>query len=281
MRRFLVMMSAFLLMLAFLIWIGRSINFVAGDWGLFALLSVGLYAYTQTYNQNQLTKNRARLFFDCWGVVAGYCTTTYAQHLGYAPLHTSITFLQINEQVTYLNYFLEGAIPVLLFYGMLYTLETLLDCNMDVNVFASKPVTPAPIKKQAMPVTPSASHVVIAKPTCPLCEKNDVFDVLYGMCEECKSVYSDEIKRVKAQNARTAKLGLESTLTPVEWIQTLKKFKFLCAYCQSRHFDALDHHTPVTLGGGTTKQNAYPACTSCNTAKSGNNPIQQLIIAKK
>jgi len=69
-----------------------------------------------------------------------------------------------------------------------------------------------------------------------------------------------------ANNARTRKLGLPSTLTAEQWRRTLDLFEGKCAYCE---FPAqcLDHYIPIRFGGGTTWANCVPSCLGCNSSK--------------
>ena len=62
--------------------------------------------------------------------------------------------------------------------------------------------------------------------------------------------------------------GLASDLTLAQWAETLRYFKWKCAYCQGP-FESVDHFLPAVLGGGTTVSNCVPSCTSCNRLKGG------------
>ena len=75
-----------------------------------------------------------------------------------------------------------------------------------------------------------------------------------------------EAKRVADANLRTEELGLKSTLTVDDWLKTIARYKNTCAYC-GRVANSLEHLKPVKFGGGTTKKNCIPSCSSCNKAK--------------
>lgn len=78
-----------------------------------------------------------------------------------------------------------------------------------------------------------------------------------------------ETNRVHCNNARSRDAGLPGTLTLEEWIAILERFEGMCAYCQSKPFQAMDHLTPHVGGGGTTADNCVPACRRCNSRKGG------------
>ena len=88
----------------------------------------------------------------------------------------------------------------------------------------------------------------------------------YGVCKPCREIFPVEFLRVRGQLSRTRKLGLKSNLTLGQWVDTLKEYKFSCAYCGGG-FEQLDHVLPVSLGGGTTKDNCVPSCKKCNRKK--------------
>lgn len=72
---------------------------------------------------------------------------------------------------------------------------------------------------------------------------------------------------IRAENRRARRRGLVADLTMGEWMQTLEHFKGLCAYCGERPYECLDHVTPLSKGGGTTRGNCLPACKTCNLKK--------------
>ena len=79
---------------------------------------------------------------------------------------------------------------------------------------------------------------------------------------ECEQV------KVKHHNHRAHKLGLASTLTVEAWVETLKDFEGMCAYCLTARYSVIEHFTPLSAGGGTTAANCIPACQPCNIRKS-------------
>jgi 5-methylcytosine-specific restriction endonuclease McrA len=73
---------------------------------------------------------------------------------------------------------------------------------------------------------------------------------------------------------RAEKLGLPATLTMEEWEEATEHFEGMCAYCQEKPWQVLEHFIPLGLGGGTTSDNCVPACRSCNNAKGSYHPLQ-------
>lgn len=78
--------------------------------------------------------------------------------------------------------------------------------------------------------------------------------------------YAQESIKVDQHNYRARRYGKPGTLTLVEWVGTLDYFYWRCAYCGGP-YEVLEHFDAVELKG-TTKQNCYPACRSCNSRKS-------------
>jgi hypothetical protein len=68
------------------------------------------------------------------------------------------------------------------------------------------------------------------------------------------------------ENVRARRLDAPSTLTEIEWVQTLADFNGLCAYCLYEPFTVMEHFLPVHIGG-TSVKNCIPACRSCNNKK--------------
>ena len=69
-----------------------------------------------------------------------------------------------------------------------------------------------------------------------------------------------------------------------EWAETLRHYKWRCAYCTGP-FESIDHFTPVSQGGATWVGNVVPACLACQMAKGGQLPqevttIQQDVITR-
>jgi hypothetical protein len=102
----------------------------------------------------------------------------------------------------------------------------------------------------------------------------------FNVCPECDTPgVTVVLSSLATQLARARKLGLPATLTPREWLDTLDYFSWRCAYCLRADFTCMDHYVPVVQGGGTTRGNCVPACTSCNSAKGGRAPQGYLIKA--
>lgn len=76
-----------------------------------------------------------------------------------------------------------------------------------------------------------------------------------------------EERRVCQQVKRAIEAGVLATLTLDQWLDTIMLFQGLCAYCQKKPFEVLDHLYPVCSGGSTTQNNCVPACASCNGRK--------------
>ncbi len=70
-------------------------------------------------------------------------------------------------------------------------------------------------------------------------------------------------------------------LTVDEWMSTLMFFDGLCAYCQLRPYECLEHFVPLSWGAGTCKSNVVPSCLSCNTYKKNLHPEQVTSIPKE
>lgn len=92
----------------------------------------------------------------------------------------------------------------------------------------------------------------------------------------CPDCAAEQVKRerarVQAQRIRAENKDLPATLTLEEWLQTLADFNGLCAYCQERPFEHLEHFIPIDAGGGTTIDNCIPACGKCNWSKGADDP---------
>lgn len=96
------------------------------------------------------------------------------------------------------------------------------------------------------------------------------------ICADCEAgQYPREVRRVHEQNMRAWERGLPGTLTAPEWLRTLKDWNWSC-WCCGEPFEALDHATPIALGGGTTAKNCFPICRRCNSMK-GASPLDALL----
>lgn len=102
----------------------------------------------------------------------------------------------------------------------------------------------------------------------------------FNVCPECESPGVEQaLSSLATQLVRARKLGLPSTLTPRQWLDTLDYFTWRCAYCLRADFTCMDHYVPIAQGGGTTQGNCVPACTTCNSAKGGRAPQGYLLKA--
>lgn len=104
--------------------------------------------------------------------------------------------------------------------------------------------------------------------------KNREFDLQKCLYEKFLAAKERERKtkaekwRVNAQNARARSVGLIGDLTLDQWIYTVDRFDWKCAYC-NEEFEVMEHITPLSSGGGTTFGNVVPACNVCNHDKVG------------
>lgn len=82
------------------------------------------------------------------------------------------------------------------------------------------------------------------------------------------AIDNPEKRRLSRQRRKARKNQVESTLTQAEWEKIVDDHFGRCHYC-GRHTDKLhqEHKTPVSKGGGYTKENIVPACQSCNSSK--------------
>lgn len=79
-----------------------------------------------------------------------------------------------------------------------------------------------------------------------------------------------------AQTRRRAReKALPATLTAEQWLAILAAYQYRCAYCNDKPKRlSQDHVIPISKGGGTIPSNIVPACISCNSRKSTNEPIR-------
>jgi hypothetical protein len=81
-----------------------------------------------------------------------------------------------------------------------------------------------------------------------------------------------------ANNARTRRKFLPSTLADKQWRAWRYAFDRKCAYCGDDDATILEHVVPVSAGGGTTIYNVLPACAHCNGKKSDMDPERWFAI---
>jgi 5-methylcytosine-specific restriction endonuclease McrA len=73
---------------------------------------------------------------------------------------------------------------------------------------------------------------------------------------------------VAASHKRRALVaGNGGSYTQAQFDELLKQFNRMCAYCQERPFEELDHDIPVSRGGNSDISNLIPACSPCNKRK--------------
>lgn len=111
---------------------------------------------------------------------------------------------------------------------------------------------------------------------CLLCGKSYVTPARSDrdrLCPDCRTPsLNDEVDRWRGARRTTERLGLETSLSFPQWVKSIKHFRGLCAYCQEKPFNVMEHFIPTLLGGGTTMTNCVPACQSCNTIKKNHHP---------
>jgi HNH endonuclease len=110
------------------------------------------------------------------------------------------------------------------------------------------------------------------KALCPICHTLPISDRLLIACSKCKQQYIGESQLIKIHLYRARKARTAATLTLPEWIETLRRFNYRCAYCEEGSYEVLEHYVPISQGGGTTTENCVPACRKCNAQKSGKHP---------
>lgn len=87
-----------------------------------------------------------------------------------------------------------------------------------------------------------------------------------------KTVYH---ARIKTQNSRAKKLGVEGTLTPVDVRDAYIEQMGCCAFCTRPFGDEIpeiDHWFPMALGGSNTKDNVKLLHKACNRTKGMKTP---------
>ena len=75
-----------------------------------------------------------------------------------------------------------------------------------------------------------------------------------------------EAKRVAKHNRKSEYRQLAATLTLPEWLATLCRYQWKCAYCRGE-YEVLHRLVPFFQGGGSTKTNCAPACKSCSETR--------------
>jgi 5-methylcytosine-specific restriction endonuclease McrA len=90
--------------------------------------------------------------------------------------------------------------------------------------------------------------------------------------EALRTRYKREARIVQLANARARERLLPATLLLSEWLATLEKYRYCCAYC-GEPYEELEHIVPLHHGTkGTTQDNCVPACRECNVVKGRHHP---------
>jgi 5-methylcytosine-specific restriction endonuclease McrA len=81
-------------------------------------------------------------------------------------------------------------------------------------------------------------------------------------------------RQIRHERRRSKEAGVERTLTIKEWRGIVVSYNSSCAYCNKKSNKLTqDHIIPISKGGGHTKENVVPACSSCNSSKSNKSLI--------
>ena len=96
-------------------------------------------------------------------------------------------------------------------------------------------------------------------------------EAIHARCRRWVEAHRERARELDSlgQERRRARLaGLPATLTAAEWSEIVEEFGRRCAYCGAELAKLIKEHiVPVSRGGGTTRQNIVPSCTSCNSSK--------------
>jgi len=207
--------------------------------------------------EDKITRFCLWLAMFLWVGMSWWLGSVYAQHFEQLG-----KLAEYSHQLFTIDPLMVGLAPVL----VLCALTTTLPVAFHSKKLAIVQTTPIKVIPQ-LPVISAPKPMV-----CLICRTRPMTDMHYEVCAECKGRYAHEILRVRSQKYRAKQAGEPATLTVAEWVQTLQSFKFLCAYCQSTRFEALEHYIPIGHGAGTTKENCVPACRKCNSQKSNKHP---------
>lgn len=80
------------------------------------------------------------------------------------------------------------------------------------------------------------------------------------------------------QIRRSAAKTTERNFSAADWKRALSFFSNKCAYCdEPLNKTHQEHFTPLSKGGGYTKNNIIPACPKCNQSKGNKNPLDWLV----
>lgn len=92
------------------------------------------------------------------------------------------------------------------------------------------------------------------------------------VCMACHKRHFYEGQKIRNQIYRAKKAGVPATLMLGQWMKTLEQYNNMCSYCQKKPYECIDHHVPISAGGGTTEDNCVPSCQGCYQDKHTDNP---------
>ncbi len=124
-----------------------------------------------------------------------------------------------------------------------------------------------------------------ARQRCWVCNAVITWGLSDTACgERCRRVLYAESYRIARHKEESYHKDRSWNLHLGEWAETLRHYKWRCAYCTGS-FESIDHFTPVSQGGATWVGNVVPACIACQMAKGGQLPqevttIQQDVITR-
>jgi 5-methylcytosine-specific restriction endonuclease McrA len=115
------------------------------------------------------------------------------------------------------------------------------------------------------------------RPLCPSCVRvPGRWRATFHMCKYCGGLFRPTSKRHKfccgsaVRGQRLVEARRLGTHTGYEWECRQLEFGFACAYCGiTGVMLTKDHIVPISRGGSDGIDNIVPACTSCNSSKSG------------
>jgi HNH endonuclease len=74
--------------------------------------------------------------------------------------------------------------------------------------------------------------------------------------------------RIRRNNRRSSLKNAEGIITTIQWKNTIRIFKFKCAYCYRRKRPLTRDHVIALANGGTNwPENIVPCCIDCNLKK--------------